>query len=444
MIEGTQLVFEALGLPFIAWRFLSVLVLMGFPVALVLAWVLDLTPEGIRRTKHLTPEEMTGEDLRGGNLTFWAVLVVGVTLAVGSGYLVVFRHTTDSPPPPDRFAGGASEPVAAVFEFENLTGDSALAELGLVTQHQVTAGLSWADGVAVIPAAAVLEFVRGQAHSTSLQDAAVDLGADMMVTGIITKSADRLRFQAQITMLEGGDALPVIEVTGPSRDPMVGVEELENRVMGALVGSPSDPPHSRGLALAAPSYDAVRAYLLGLEMLESEDLFGGLRMLHEAYATDTTFLAPLVLACYVHQMFFDGWYAADSLVRILDSRRTEMSPDEQLSVDFVASALAGDWEGQVRALRPLARHTPSARVPLVAAAFNAGRLEEALEVIGEIDSDSGESERSPSVVRSNANLILGRNTEALEAAQDGKEAYPKDLRFRLLEAKALAALGRKE
>jgi len=50
IIEGAQLIFEALELPQVAWQILTILVLLGFPVALVLAWAVDLTPTGIERT----------------------------------------------------------------------------------------------------------------------------------------------------------------------------------------------------------------------------------------------------------------------------------------------------------------------------------------------------------------------------------------------------------
>ena len=58
MIEATQLVFDAVGFPFIAWRFVSVLILLGFPVALVLAWFLEVTPQGIQRTPDVDPDHL--------------------------------------------------------------------------------------------------------------------------------------------------------------------------------------------------------------------------------------------------------------------------------------------------------------------------------------------------------------------------------------------------
>jgi RNA polymerase sigma-70 factor (ECF subfamily) len=55
VLEASQLIFEALAFPLAAWQFVSILVLLGFPIALVLAWALDITPEGIRRADSGVP-----------------------------------------------------------------------------------------------------------------------------------------------------------------------------------------------------------------------------------------------------------------------------------------------------------------------------------------------------------------------------------------------------
>jgi adenylate cyclase len=49
-VQAAQLYFPALGLPDWAFRAVAVLSLLGLPVAMVLAWVFDITPDGVRRT----------------------------------------------------------------------------------------------------------------------------------------------------------------------------------------------------------------------------------------------------------------------------------------------------------------------------------------------------------------------------------------------------------
>jgi TolB-like protein len=447
VIEGTQLVFDAIGLPFIAWRFVSILVLLGFPVALVLAWVLEITSDGIQKTPDLSPETLPGEVLEGRGVRTWAFLGASVVLVVATGYFIVFRAGPGQVQPEATIvptsAVSTAEDLVAVFEFQNLTGDSTLTELGLVTQHQVTAGLSWAEEVNVVPATTVLQFRQNRSSTIPDQEVAAALGAAIMVTGVITSAADRLQFQAQITRLGDPDALPVVQVTSPASEPMAGIEELRDRVMGALAGFLSTSVNPRAWVLAAPPYEAVRAHLLGFDLLQSGDLAGGLRLLHEAYARDESFFAPLVLASYIYQLLSDGMPTADSLVGILQERRGEMSLDEQLWVDFISGELDGDWERQLGALRGLATHDPGALVPLGSAAIRSGRPEEALAALGKLD-PTLRSDASVLNWESRANLLLGRTDEALRAARRGKDLYPADLRCRLHETRALASLGRLE
>ena len=54
-VEVAATTFPLLGLSDAAAKVVLVLALLGFPVAVVLAWVFDLTPEGIRRTDHVEP-----------------------------------------------------------------------------------------------------------------------------------------------------------------------------------------------------------------------------------------------------------------------------------------------------------------------------------------------------------------------------------------------------
>lgn len=58
VLEAADLVFPIVPLP--AWTVSLVLwlAILGFPIAVVLAWAFDLTPEGLRRTEAARPEEL--------------------------------------------------------------------------------------------------------------------------------------------------------------------------------------------------------------------------------------------------------------------------------------------------------------------------------------------------------------------------------------------------
>ncbi len=90
LLQVGETTFDALGLPPGSQRFLIVLLALGFPVVLVLAWIFDLTPEGIVRTRNDPAAEMAR--LRMGRRIDFAI--IGALLIVLG---LVFWRT--EPPP---------------------------------------------------------------------------------------------------------------------------------------------------------------------------------------------------------------------------------------------------------------------------------------------------------------------------------------------------------
>ena len=86
IIEAADVIFPAIPLPAWTVSFVVWLALLGFPVAIVLAWALEMTPEGVRRTAEAAPGELT-EIITAPASKRWPVGVlalVGVVLLVGA------------------------------------------------------------------------------------------------------------------------------------------------------------------------------------------------------------------------------------------------------------------------------------------------------------------------------------------------------------------------
>ena len=97
VIEGGQLIFDALEFPRAAWQFVVVLTLLGFPIALVLAWALELTPEGVRVTPPVEQPEAGWSSPRSS--------------AVVPPYKLV---TENVPPPAVKSVNSIPSPVALI------------------------------------------------------------------------------------------------------------------------------------------------------------------------------------------------------------------------------------------------------------------------------------------------------------------------------------------
>src|SRR5881398_469712 len=112
LIQIATQVFPFFEIPNWAVRLVVVLVIIGFPLAVVLAWAVELTPEGIKRTEDVSgrPRSRTGA---------WIYIVVfGAALSVGLFFLG--RYTSRSSGP---VTTSVSDKSIAVLPFENLSED---------------------------------------------------------------------------------------------------------------------------------------------------------------------------------------------------------------------------------------------------------------------------------------------------------------------------------
>ena len=75
ILQVAQLLADGLNLPSWVFRAVTFVSLIGFPVALLLAWALEVTPEGIKRTQDPTPGELAANSGRSS----WATASLAIT-----------------------------------------------------------------------------------------------------------------------------------------------------------------------------------------------------------------------------------------------------------------------------------------------------------------------------------------------------------------------------
>src|SRR5262249_23156656 len=88
IIQLASAAFPALGLPNWTLRVLIVCLLMGFPVALMLAWAFDITSDGIR----VTPD---GTSKSHARLNMILLVAVGLIFSAGAGFFLLPRVAVD-------------------------------------------------------------------------------------------------------------------------------------------------------------------------------------------------------------------------------------------------------------------------------------------------------------------------------------------------------------
>src|ERR1051325_11408852 len=116
LIQVATQVFPFLEIPNWAIRFVICATAVGFPVALVIAWAFELTPEGIKRTEDA---DAARQRSRGG--AWVAVVVVAAALSLGLFFLG--RYTAGHGMPRQSAATTFPEKSIAVLPLVNTSGD---------------------------------------------------------------------------------------------------------------------------------------------------------------------------------------------------------------------------------------------------------------------------------------------------------------------------------
>jgi TolB-like protein/Tfp pilus assembly protein PilF len=178
---------------------LVVLVALGFPIALVLAWAFELTPEGIKRAEDVTPEDSithgTGRKLAG----------ITVALAVIAAGLFAFQwlgpKSTVTPRPNETATASTSavpsipEKSIAVLPFENLSSDKENAYFVAGIQDEILTRLAKIADLKVISRTSTQRY---KSTPDNLREIAKQLGVANILEGSVQKSNDQVRITVQL------------------------------------------------------------------------------------------------------------------------------------------------------------------------------------------------------------------------------------------------------
>jgi DNA-binding SARP family transcriptional activator/TolB-like protein len=349
-----------------------------------------------------------------------------------------------------RGSRGRLQPVAsgrriAVTGFDNETGDSSLASIGRTAVDWVVQGLVQTQLVEVVGPG-----VRA-ADLPALGDSGGRRGVGLIVRGSYSRSADSLLVQAQVLEAATGRVVRAVgPVSGPLKDPLVAIERLRQRLVGALA-TKVDPRLSRWSDAASQpaSFEAYRALDEGLNEFfsadDSSDARAG-RLLVHAGTLDTTFSLPLLWALYAFGNAGDP-VRFDSVARVLESRRERLPRFDRALLDAHVASARGDAIGEYDALRRVVASAPNSEwvYKLAVSAMSLHRFAEADSLLRALDPDAGWMREYAGYWARLGDLrySTGQHAEELAAASRWQLLFPRqaqaDPRQR---ARALAALGR--
>jgi TolB-like protein len=218
IMQIVDVVNEPLNLP--DW-FDTVAILLlgiGFPIALILSWAFELTPDG------LTRDDGGASPSRGGRRLEY-VLVGLLVVAVG---WIGYRELGSSVGEP---GGSAGETSVAVLPFTNLSADPGQEFFSDGMTEEITSALAKVRGLGVVGRTSAFQF-KNQARD--LREIGSVLGASHLVEGSIRKSGVRLRITAQLIRVDSGVEIWTNTYDREMTDVFAIQEEIARQIAGSL------------------------------------------------------------------------------------------------------------------------------------------------------------------------------------------------------------------
>jgi TolB-like protein/Tfp pilus assembly protein PilF len=320
LIQIATQVFPFFDVPNWAVRLVVLLLLLGFPVALIIAWAFELTPEGIKRSEDATQP-------RSGRAWIWLVLIS----AVAAGALLWFqlsthKHLTANQPT-------AADPKSiAVLPFENLSEDKANGYFVDGMQDEVITRLAKIGELRVISRTSTQRY---KTRPSNLGEIAHELGVAHLVEGTVQRVGDRVRINVQLIRAANEGHLWAEIYDRNLTDIFAVQSELATRIADSLQATLSGAERKAVAEKPTNNLAAYDAYLRGIDLVSRPgQTEQNQRKAAEAYAEATRLdphfsqawaaLAQADASLYFLQ--FDTTPARKEAARVAAETATRLSP----------------------------------------------------------------------------------------------------------------------
>jgi len=198
LIQVATQVFPFFDVPDWAVRLVVVLLALGFPVALILAWAFELTPEGIKRTKDVEPKKQSST-FRAGRKFVGIVLAMAVLAAGLLAYHLV--REVSSPPAESRFTKSThAEKSIAVLPLLNESGDPADEYFSDGLSEELIAALAMVKELKVVGRSSSFRFKGKKGDSQAIAE---KLGVSALLEGTVRRQGGKVHIVAEL--INAGD-----------------------------------------------------------------------------------------------------------------------------------------------------------------------------------------------------------------------------------------------
>jgi TolB-like protein len=256
LIQIATQVFPFFEIPNWVVRLVVLAVTLGFPVALVIAWAFEITPEGLKRAANIAPNEYIP---RWSTRRFAALIISIAILAAGVPLFQLSRSKPTWLPWTD-VASTASQQSIAVLPLLNESGDPGDEYFSDGLSEELISALAQIKGLKVIGRSSSFRFKNQKEDSKSIGE---KLGVSTLLEGTVRKNGDQVRIVAELVNAADGSELWSGTFDRELKDIFAVQAEIAEAVATSLeltVLGTQDKPAKNA---ATKSVEAHNAYLQG-------------------------------------------------------------------------------------------------------------------------------------------------------------------------------------
>ncbi len=194
--QGIAQVFPVFDVPNWIIRLIVLLIILGLPVALVLAWMFELTPQGIQRTA--TADAMPAAD-KPKKYAWLYIVVIGAVVSIG--LFLLGRYSAGNRTPRQDASAARTEAATvaeksiAVLPFDNLSRDPDNAYFAEGIQDEILTRLSKIGALKVISRSSTQKY---KSAPENLREVGSQLGVANLLEGSVQKVANAVHINVQL------------------------------------------------------------------------------------------------------------------------------------------------------------------------------------------------------------------------------------------------------
>jgi adenylate cyclase len=185
--QGIAQVFPVFDVPNWIIRLIVLLIIIGFPIALVLAWAFEITPEGVKRAEDVD----AATDTRAKSHAWIYIVVVGAVLSIGLFFLGRFTVSQSSKSPAKSIA---------VLPFVDMSQGKDQEYFCDGISEEILDTLAKVEGLRVVARTSSFSF---KGRSADVTEVATKLNVANVLEGSLRRDGNRIRVSAQLIARDG-------------------------------------------------------------------------------------------------------------------------------------------------------------------------------------------------------------------------------------------------